>query len=606
MFDAKNFIKTLPQRPGVYCMRDSTQQVLYVGKAKNLKNRVSSYFHKQYDTKTIQLVNKISHIDITITNSEKEALLLESSLIKSLKPRFNIIFKDDKSYPYLFLSKHDFPRLVYFRGKQTAEGQYFGPYPSAYAVKEALVLLQKLFKLRQCDDQFFQHRSRPCLQYQINRCTAPCVNYINKEDYAKDVKNSVLFLQGKESSIIESLIRQMDEAALAQDFEKAAQLRDQIARLHQVHEQQVVYQKEGNVDVIAAVEKHGLFCVQLINIRLGQMLESQSFFPKQTGNDDTKTLLRSFLLQFYCDEQKKRDYPNEILVNESIEDQSLMSEAISQFAQHKVKILQPQRHAKAKWLALAVENAEQSLNRRQSQQGIYQQRWQSLMQLLKMNSLTRIECFDISHLHSEATTGSCVVFNQEGALKSEYRHYRLNVPPADDYAAMEQILSLRFTKRKTLDLPLPEILMVDGGKGQLHKAKKVMLECQILDVWLIGIAKGLGRKPGLETLYITQVQEGEEFEVKLPATSPILHLLQKIRDEAHRFAIRAVRQKVRQSRKHSVLENIPGIGVKRRQQLLSHFGGLQALLAASVDAIAQVPGISKALAIKIFDALHPS
>ncbi len=605
MFDSQSFLESVTSRPGVYCMRDAAHKVLYVGKAKNLKARLSSYFRPLEDARIAQMVSKIASIDVTVTNSEKEALLLENSLIKSLFPKYNVLFRDDKSYPYLFLSRHEFPRLVYFRGKQKFQGKYFGPYPSAVAVKESLNILQKLFKIRSCDDTFFSNRSRPCLQYQIKRCTAPCVGYITPESYAQDVGNVSLFLEGKEEQIVQSLIKNMEVASTEQDFERAAILRDQVMSLRKIHEQQIIYKQKGNADVIAAVQLKGHFCVQLLYIRQGQILDSKSFFPKQVGEGVVSELLRGFLIQFYLDQENKLDYPQEILINFPIEDQELLASTLSGNAKHQIKIIQPLRGEKTKWMSLAIENALQSLSRRAATNSAVQKKWIELKKVLGItNGLNRIECFDISHTQGEATIASCVVFDQNGPAKAEYRRYNIDVKANDDYAAMDQVLTKRYLKRKAEELVLPEVIIVDGGKGQLHRAKKVMLECQILDILLIGIAKGEGRKPGLETLYVTRSQSDEELMIKLPATSAALHLLQQIRDEAHRFAITGHRQKRSKARKQSPLESVAGIGVKRRQQLLNHFGGMQGLMAASEEAIAKVPGIGSALAATLYLALH--
>jgi len=605
MFNPQEFVKTLGSQPGVYCMRDAANKPLYVGKAKNLKNRVSSYFKDHDDPRIHQMVQQIASIDITITNSEKEALLLENSLIKGLKPRYNVIFRDDKTYPYLFLSEHDFPRLVFFRGKQKLAGHYFGPYPSSIAVKETLTVLQKLFKIRQCDDLFFKNRSRPCLQYQIGRCSAPCVGYIEKDHYQRQVDNVELFLHGKENSIIADLVKKMEKASLEQDFEVAAEFRDQITRLRVIHDQQVIYRQEGNADVIAVGEVKGHFCIQLLYIRQGRILDTQTYFPKQVGEGTKSGVLRGFLTQFYLDQEDKLDYPSEILLSEAIEDQAVISEALSTAADHRIKVYQPQKGEKVKWLTLAAQNAEQALGRKLSQATLTTQRWIELKKALGLtHSLSRIECFDISHTQGEATTASCVVFDANGPVKAEYRRYNIEVAANDDYAAMEQVVTKRYLKRKAQELPLPELIMVDGGKGQVGRAKKALLECQIIDVVLMGIAKGEGRKPGLETLYITRVQSDEDFIIDLPPTSGALHLLQQIRDEAHRFAISGHRQKRAKARKHSPLEAIPGIGEKRRQALINHFGGFQALSGASMESIAKVPGISLQLAAKIYKALH--
>ncbi len=605
MFDAQTFLSNVTSRPGVYCMRDAANKVLYVGKAKNLKARLSSYFRTQEDNRIAQMVSRIAHIDLTVTNSEKEALLLENSLIKSLKPRYNVIFRDDKSYPYLFISNHVFPRLVYFRGKQKFQGKYFGPYPSASAVKDSLYILQKLFKIRQCDDTFFSNRSRPCLQYQIKRCTAPCVGYIAAQDYAKDVENVTLFLEGKEADIIKNLIHRMEQASIEQQYEQAAILRDQIASLRNIHEQQIVYKQKGNADVIAACELKGHFCLQLLYIRHGQILDSKSFYPKQVGEGTIAEILRGFLIQFYLDQENKLDYPNEIIINEKIEDQELIAQALSQITKRQVKIMQPTRGEKVKWLSLALENAKQALERKASAVGVVQKRWIELKKVLGIvNGFNRMECFDISHTQGEATMASCVVFDANGPVKSEYRRYNIEVKANDDYAAMEQVLTKRYLKRKAQELIMPEVIIIDGGKGQLHRAQKALRECQILDVLLVGIAKGEGRKPGLETLYVTRVEDNEDLMIKLSPTSIALHLLQHIRDEAHRFAITGHRQKRGKARTVSSLESIVGVGAKRRQKLLNHFGGLQGLLGASQEAIAKVPGIGEDLATTIYRALH--
>lgn len=602
-FNAKEFLSTLSMHPGVYCMLDKAGKVLYVGKAKKLKSRLASYFRTQTDERLRQLVSRIAQINVTITHNEKEALLLENSLIKSLKPRYNVIFRDDKSYPYLFLSQHPYPRLVYFRGTQKQPGKYFGPYPSGVAVRETLNILQKLFKLRQCDDQFFAHRARPCLQYQIQRCSAPCVGYVTPNEYAHQVEHAGLFLKGKETTVLQKLVALMEKAALNQEFEQAATLRDQIIHLRAIAEQQNVYKQKGNLDVLAACELKGQFCLQLLYIRQGRVLDSKNFSPTQTGGGTLAQLLRSFIIQFYLQENKW-DHPDEIVLNHTIEDQQLIAHSLSQLIKRQIKISAPHRGEKAKWLKLAQENALQSLQRRLLQSGVMQKRWQELNKVVGM-VLTKVECFDISHLQGEATIASCVVFDQNGPCKSAYRHYNLMVPKGDDYAAMEQVLLRRYAKCKAQGLPLPDMIMVDGGKGQLHRAKKALMECQILDMLLMGIAKGEGRKPGLETLYVTRSQSEQEYEIRLAPTSVAFHLLQQIRDEAHRFAIRSHRRKRQQARKHSPLEAIQGVGVKRRQRLLNYFGGQQALLAASIQAIAQVPGVSKVLASKIYQALHP-
>ncbi len=586
-------------------MRDSANKVLYVGKAKNLHARLSSYFRTQENPRLAMMVGKISSIDVTITHSEIEALLLENSLIKSLKPKYNVLFRDDKTYPFLFISKHPFPRLVYVRGKSKEKGTYYGPYPSAIAVKESLGLLQKLFKIRQCDDTFYANRSRPCLQYQIKRCTAPCVGFIQEEAYAQDVNNVELFLAGKEGQIIEKLICKMEQAASSQDFEHAAVLRDQITSLRHLYEQQVVYKQKGNADVIAVEELKGNFCLQLLYIRQGQILDSRSFYPSQSNEHDKSEVLRSFIIQFYVNQENKLDYPHQIIVNQTIEDNDLISKSLSEVAKHQVEIFKPSRGEKVKWLQLANQNALQALERKMLSSSASQKRWIELKKILGIaNGLNRIECFDISHTFGEATMASCVVFDQNGPLKTDYRRYNIEVKANDDYAAMEQVITKRYLKRKAEDKAMPDVVIVDGGKGQLHRAKKAMQECQLLDILLIGIAKGEGRKPGLETLFVTRLQSEEEGIISLSPTSSAFHLLQHIRDEAHRFAITGHRHKRNKARTTSSLEAIEGVGAKRSKKLLNYFGGLQGLMSASEEAIAQVPGIGSALAATIYLKLH--
>lgn len=605
MFDHKTFLSSLPSRPGVYCMRDKAQKVLYIGKAKDLKKRLSSYFRPLEDPRIKQLVGKITTIDVTVTQSEKEALLLEISLIKSLKPHYNVIFRDDKSFPYLFVSKHDYPRLIYIRGKQKEEGTYYGPYPSALAVKDTLTTLQKLFKLRQCDDTFFKHRQRPCLQYQIQRCSAPCTKYISKEDYATDVEDAKLFLNGKQSAILDNLVKKMDDASTSLDFERASEYRDQIISLRAVFDQQVIYQQKGNADVIAAVSYHEHACIHLLMVRQGQIVDSQTFFPKNAGEGDLAVMLRGFITQFYFDRDKGVGFPNSIIVNQAIEDEDAIEQMLTERFAHKVEILQPRQGTKVKWLQLAEENATQALMRKQSALSSAQGRWIDLKKVLGLKEeLTRIECFDVSHTQGEATMASCVVFDANGPVKAEYRRYALEVNPGDDYAAMSAVLTRRYMNRKVENLPLPEIVMVDGGKGQLHVAKKALLECQLVEVLIIAIAKGEGRKPGLETLHLTRLQSDDEWVIKLPPFSKAFHLLQFLRDESHRYALAGHRRKRNQARKKSILEEISGIGPKRRQALLNNFGGLQGLQAASIESLSKVPGISLELATTIYAALH--
>lgn len=606
MFDSKSFLSTLNPRPGVYCMRDKENKVLYIGKAKDLKKRLSSYFRPLEDSRLKQMVSRIATIDVTITQSENEALLLEISLIKSMKPHYNVLFRDDKSFPYLFLSKHAFPRLVYFRGKQKEVGQYFGPYPSAFAVRQTLILLQKIFKLRQCDNHFFSHRKRPCLQYQIQRCTAPCVNYITKEDYALDVLDTTLFLQGKQSDILDNLVKKMEEASINTNFERASEYRDQIASLRAIFDQQIIYQNKGNADVIAAACLGEHCCIQFLMVRQGQIVESQTFYPKHAEKGNLSEILRSFVTQFYFDKDKSQPFPGEIIINQPIEDVEAIESVLTERFDKRVHVFKPSHGTKAKWLQLALENAHQALTRKENSNNTAKTRWIDLKKTLGLEELNTIECFDVSHTQGEATMASCVVFDQNGPVKAEYRRYGLEVKANDDYGAMYEVLTKRYLKRKVENKSIPEIVMVDGGKGQLHVAKKALLECQLLDLLIMAIAKGEGRKPGLETLYLTRLMGDEEWVIKLPPFSKAFHLLQNIRDESHRFALAGHRAKRSRTRKRSTLEDIPGVGVKRRQALLNYFGGMAGLQAASIESIAKVPGISLQLAAIIYETLHPA
>ncbi|MGE4348653.1 MAG: excinuclease ABC subunit UvrC [Candidatus Berkiella sp.] len=603
MFDYKTFLNTVPTRPGVYCMKDTEGKVLYVGKAKDLKKRLSSYFHRDLpEIKTQRLVEKIFKIELTVTASEKEALLLETSLIKSLKPRYNVIFRDDKSYPYLFVSKHEYPRLIYCRGKQKEKGTFFGPYPSALAVKETLNLLQKTFQVRQCDDLFFKSRSRPCLQYQIKRCSAPCVGYIESHTYNEEVKKLELFLTGKNNEMIQKFVEEMVAASNNLEFEKAASIRDQIISLRTVFDQQNIYGGTQNLDVCAIVGEHGQACIHYLLIREGRILASQSYFTKQFDNLTLSDILRMFILQGYINQENK-NWPNEIVTNEIMDDVALIAETLTQFAKRTIQISVAKRGDKLNWLKLAVENAKTNLHRRLNQSNLYIKRFESLKELLGLEECKRMECFDISHTQGVETRASCVVFNQDGPDKSAYRIYQIESATNDDYQSMVEVLTRRYLKLKEKNAPLPDLVIIDGGKGQLNCARQVFAECQITGVKLLAIAKGEKRKPGLETLFIL---EGEEIaEVNLVPHHPALHILQQIRDEAHRFAISKHRQARAKKSQSSVLDDIPGIGEKRKLNLIQYFGGLQELLAASEEAIRRVPGMSASLAAAVYQALHP-
>lgn len=615
MFNSKQFLENTTERPGVYCMRNNAGAVLYVGKAKNLKKRLSSYFNKQLDERISHLVANIAHIDVTITASEKEALLLENSLIKSLSPKYNVIFKDDKFYPYLFLSHHpEFPRLIYHRGAKIGKGRYFGPYPSAQSVKVVLDLIQKIFKLRQCSDAFFNSRVRPCLQYQIKRCSAPCVGYISKEQYEVDVQAAKGFLMGGQSDIVKQLITQMNEAAEQHDFETAANLRDKISHIQQIQEKQHIYVGHHHVDVIALSMKQDQACVQLLFIRAGAVLDSKSYFlslNKKQVELASGHILQQFIFQHYIESEKNMGHITEIIVSEPIDDQLLTQELLEEKWGKKLRINSSARGLKNNWLTMAKTNAEEALNKKISGATLYQKRLQALMDFLKLETLTQFECVDVSHYAGEATVVSCVVFDKQGPLKARYRLYNIEEGRGDDYGALRSALTRRFEKLKLsksdeVENPFSDILFIDGGKGQLNVAIEVLESLQIIGIKLVGIAKGAGRKPGLETLYILNEQSDKSSiqEAHLPPYSPALHLIQQIRDEAHRFAIQRQRKTVGKKRQQSTLEAIPGVGPKKRTAILTHFGGLQELMRASEDAIARVPGIGQSLAKVIYQHLH--
>jgi excinuclease ABC subunit C len=606
----ETLLNTLPNQPGVYKMLDKDGEVIYVGKAANLKKRVSSYFQKAHpDPKTVALVSHIRNIETIITHTECEALLLENNLIKSIKPRYNILYRDDKSYPYIYVSTDQvFPRLTFHRGAQHGKGRYFGPYPSAGAVRETLALLQKLFPVRQCKDSFFRNRSRPCLQYQIKRCTAPCVDFVSPEDYGKDVRHAIMFLEGKSNQVIEELARQMEAAAAALAYEKAATLRDQISSLRRVQEKQYISRQGGDYDIIAAAIESGLGCVQVFTIRNGRNLGNRSYFPKQLGDQDARELLDAFIPQFYLhsNSHSGREIPQYILTNESLPDSGVLADVLSAQAGRRVQLLHNVRGDRARWIEMAMQNAKHAINIRLSTHATMQQRFEALTEAMQLDELPqRIECFDISHTQGERTVASCVVFDQAGPVKSDYRRYNIEgITAGDDYAAMKQAVMRRYQKLQAGEGALPDILFIDGGKGQVTQAKQVFDELQIADVMIVGVAKGPTRKAGLETLIMSTCLSESDQEFILPTDSAALHLIQQIRDEAHRFAITGHRQRRAKARTRSVLEDIDGLGPKRRQQLLRQFGGMQEVARAGVEDLASVPGISKLLAQKIYDAFH--
>ncbi|PAU65854.1 excinuclease ABC subunit C [Pseudomonas sp. PIC25] len=601
-FDASAFLATCSGRPGVYRMLDADGKLLYVGKAKNLKKRLSSYFRKTgLAPKTAALVGRIAQVETTITANETEALLLEQTLIKEWRPPYNILLRDDKSYPYVYLSDGNFPRLSIHRGAKKAKGRYFGPYPSAGAIRESLALLQKGFLVRQCEDSYFKNRTRPCLQYQIKRCKGPCVGLVTPEEYAEDVRHSIMFLEGRSNALAEELSAEMEQAAMRLDFERAAQLRDQVALLRRVQDQQSMEGGSGDVDVVAAIVTPGGACVHLISVRGGRVLGSKNFFPQVGIEEETNEVLLAFLAQYYLGSQE-RDLPSELIVNTVHEDFATLAAAISELRGRAPAISHRVRGTRSRWQQLAVTNAEQALGARLANRQHLAARFDALAEALELDEPpARLECFDISHSSGEATVASCVVFGPEGPLKSDYRRYNIEgVTAGDDYAAMHQALTRRFSKLKEGEGKLPDILLVDGGKGQLAMAQDVLQELAVPDLILLGVAKGVTRKPGFETLYLNDAAH----EFTLPADSPALHLIQQVRDEAHRFAITGHRARRGKARRTSTLEDVAGVGPKRRRELLKHFGGLQELARASVDEIAKAPGISKKLAESIYAALH--
>ncbi len=599
-FDSEDFLRTLTSRPGVYRMFDGDGQVLYVGKARNLKKRVSSYFRRSgLAPKTRALMKQMARVEVTVTATEAEALLLENNLIKLHHPRYNILLRDDKSYPYIYLSTdREYPRLSFHRGARKGKGRYFGPYPSSGAVRESLHLLQKMFRVRQCEDSFFANRSRPCLQYQIKRCTAPCVGLVSPEDYARDVHHTVLFLEGKSTALNAELVERMEQAAARLDYEQAAVYRDQIASLSRVQERQYVSGESGDMDIVAAAVSGGLACVQVFFIRHGVNLGNKVFFPRIPQHSTEAEVLSAFVAQYYLE----HPVPGRILLSHALPDADLIAAALARKAERKVTLSARVRGERARWLGMAVENARQALAARLGSQAGMQRRLHLLQQALELDEPpNRIECFDISHSQGEGTVASCVVFDREGPRKSDYRRFNISdITPGDDYAAMEQALLRRYTRLKKEDAALPELLLIDGGKGQLSSARKVMEELQISEILLVGVSKGPARKAGMEILHIPS--QGRELD--LPPDSPALHLIQQIRDEAHRFAITGHRQRRARARNVSPLEGIPGVGPRRRQQLLKHFGGIQEVARAGVEDLGKVAGISRDLAQKIYDTFH--
>lgn len=601
-FDAAQFLKNLTSKPGVYQMYDRHGGILYVGKAKNIKKRVSSYFRNTgLSIKTQALVFRIHTIEITVTPSEAEALVLEHNLIKSQKPPFNILLRDDKSFPYIFLSEGEVhPRLALHRGSKKKRGRFFGPYPNAGAVRESLNFLQKTFGVRQCEDSVYRNRTRPCLLYQIDRCSGPCVNAVSEQDYAADVAQTVLFLEGKNDSLHNMLAAAMEKASKELAFEQAAIYRDRITVLRQIQAQQVIESGQMNMDVVACAAEAGAACVHMLYVRQGRVVGSKNYYPKDRLESDEATILSAFVSHNYLG-GSSMDIPPSVILSHKLDDEQAIAEAIALSNHRQIQITSNVRTYRAKWLAIALQAARLNLRAKLNSAQTLLQRFEELQQALDFDEMpTRIECFDISHSSGEKTVASCVVFDQSGPRKSDYRRFNIDgITAGDDYAAMEQALNRRYARLQKEGKPLPDLLLIDGGKGQLSKATQVLNELGIQEITMIGVAKGTTRKAGFETL----VKPNGKEQV-LPADSAALHLIQQVRDEAHRFAITGHKQRRDVARKTSTLESIPGIGPKRRKELLHYFGGLQEVMRASVDDIAKVPSISKKMAEEVYTALH--
>lgn len=600
-FEIEPFLRTLTHRPGVYRMLDAKHKVIYVGKARDLKKRVSSYFNRTHDsTKTAAMVAQVARVEVTVANTETEALILEYSLIKQHKPRFNILLRDDKSYPYIYASTDlDYPRLKFHRGPRKGKGRYFGPYPSTSAVRQTLSELEKLFLIRNCSESFFQNRTRPCLQYQIKRCTAPCVNLISKEQYAHDIEAAVQFLEGKNKSVVNTFVKRMEQASKVQDYEHAARYRDQISKLKEIEARQLVARNSKmDLDILGFASNSAIHCVTVMFIRNGSVVGSRDRFPRLQGETDKSKILNAFVAQYYLG----RDAPSEIILETDIEDAELLQQALTERLEHKVRIRNKVRGDRLRWLQMAKTNAEQGLNLKVASNATIKRQFAALGEALQLDETPeRLECFDVSHTSGEATVASCVVFNTAGALKSDYRRFNLTPQSAgDDYGAMSEALRRRYTRIKKGEVPTPDVLFVDGGKGQLSEAMKVLGELELDWITVVGVAKGRSRRPGAEQLF----RPGESRAMTLPPDSPALLLIQQIRDEAHRFAITGHRQRRAKARRTSRLEEIPGLGPKRRRELLRQFGGLQGVTGAGVDDLVEVHGISRKLAETIYNALH--
>ncbi len=601
-FDAKAFLASLTELPGVYRMLGEDGAVLYVGKAKNLKKRVSSYFRDNLSSPRIaHMVSQIAHIETTSTRTEAEALLLENNLIKSLSPRYNILFRDDKSYPYIVLSKREYPRLGFFRGNPDRKADYFGPYPSSWAVRDSIHLLQKMFRLRTCEDTVFANRSRPCLLYQIKRCSAPCVGLISKDDYAADVQMAAMFLLGKQQEVTRRLTKAMEEASSRLAFEQAAIFRDQIQSLHQVQEKQFVSSSKGeDVDVLVALKEAGQLCVNLAMIRGGRHLGDRPLFPSNAAESDPADAVAAFVRQHYA----VHPAPTRILASPlpSEDERGECEAALAELAEHPVPLQEARALAQKAWVEMAMQNARLAILARNQASAQQEMRLAALQEALQLTEpISRIECFDISHTMGEATVASCVVYDGNAMKKSDYRRFNIrDIQAGDDYAAMRQAVSRRYDSIASGEGKAPDLILIDGGKGQVASAFSALADLGLAHIPMIGVAKGEERKPGLETLIFPDHRE----PLQLASAHPALHLIQEVRDEAHRFAITGHRAQRGKARKTSRLESLPGVGPARRKALIARFGGLPGVLAASAEQLAEVPGIGRELAENIYSALH--
>jgi excinuclease ABC subunit C len=600
--DLKQQLPFLSQGAGVYLFLNAEQEVLYVGKARHLRKRVSSYFRQQQSRRIARMMQQVVSVETTLTETENQALLLESNLIKQLKPRYNILLRDDKSYPYIVLSEHpSYPRLTFYRGARIKNYRYFGPFPSLAAVRASLNLLQKLFRIRSCKDSFFRNRSRPCLQYQIKRCTGPCVGLISAEKYKRDVAHTILFLQGKNKIVIDDIAQQMEMAANEFDYESAARLRDQISALREIQQKQVMNTGKGDLDIIGLARQATHYALYVMNIRHGSLLGAKAYFPEVPINSSDSEVLAAFMAQFYLHAEMMPSIPEQIVIPKKIQDPSWLMATLAERAAHKLKLIDKPRGKSKEWQALAMENAKQALTAHLSNKLSFYKQLEHLQMALQLDNLPqRLECFDISHTQGEATVAACVVFDPEGPRKMDYRRFNIDkITPGDDYAALKQALMRRYKPLKLAEENLPELLIVDGGKGQLKQAQHVLEALQISGIFLLAVAKGPTRKLGLETLFLATQSKPITQSLDPLALQAVLTM----RDEAHRFAITGHRGRRAKKRRTSLLEDIAGVGVKRRRELLRQFGGLQALKSASAEDIAKVAGISFSLAKRIYLAL---